>query len=121
MESSRPSKSYVACVVAVYFVTSITQVFVSKLLLSNNGAEAANAPFFISGVQATLTAAIIYALGQIGKMIPSNAVAEVPSVQFDSEIALKVMPLSVIFCSMIGFNQLCLQVSGHCGRPAPID
>ena len=107
--SPRYTRDFMAAVVVFYFMTSLTQVFISKVLLSHPAFNV-DAPMFISGAQALLTAGVCYALGQLGRRAtPGTWLASFPVVRFDSELAWKVMPLSLCFTGMIGFNQLCLK------------
>jgi GDP-fucose transporter C1 len=49
---------------------------------------------------------VVGILGELGKSVPS--ISMIPPLEFDWEIAKKVMPLTVVFVGMISFNNLCL-------------
>jgi len=91
-------------VVAAYWFVSITLVFVNKSLLS--GSYSLNAPLFITWYQCAVTAAACYATLQFFAAGKENAG------QLSPLLLKKVMPLSVVFVSMITFNNLCLKHVG---------
>lgn len=93
----------IAGVVAVYWVVSITMVFANKALLSGQGV---NAPFFITGYQCLVTAALCFGFSTAGPFLPG---VNLPPPTVKPKLLLKVLPLSVIFICMIMFNNLCLK------------
>jgi len=95
-------------VVAAYWFVSITLVFVNKTLLS--GGSSLNAPLFITWYQCAVTAAACYAAIQF--FSSNDATAAATKGQLSPDILKKVMPLSVVFVSMITFNNLCLKNVG---------
>jgi len=107
--ASEASTSRIAGVVALYFVVSICLVFSNKYLLSSG--LSIPAPIFISWYQCVLTAAIIGFLGSISKNArPGEFLSEFTAPAFSVDVALRMMPLSVIFVGMISMNNLCLQL-----------
>jgi solute carrier family 35 (GDP-fucose transporter), member C1 len=58
------SNSQIAGIVALYFVVSISLVFINKLLLSSG--NAIPAPLFVTWSQCVVTVAICWLLGIIG-------------------------------------------------------
>ena len=108
-ESSYDQKLKVVAVVASYFAISMSMVFLNKTLLSDSE-DSIPAPLFITWFQCVVTAAIVAALGEYGRGAEEDAfAAQFPQFEFDVEVAKKILPLSVIFVSMITFNNLCLQ------------
>ena len=79
-------------------------VFVNKSLLS--GSSSVDAPLFITWYQCAVTAAACYATLQY--FSPGKPEAG----QLSMELLKKVMPLSIVFVSMITFNNLCLKHVG---------
>lgn len=102
-ESLASRYTRIAGVVAAYWFVSITLVFVNKTLLS--GGSSLNAPLFITWYQCAVTAAACYAVVQY-------ITADKTKGQLSPQILKKVMPLSVVFVSMITFNNLCLKNVG---------
>jgi len=90
-------------VVAAYWFVSITLVFVNKTLLS--GSASLNAPLFITWYQCAVTAAACFAAVQFFGGDKTKG-------QLSPTIIKQVMPLSVVFVSMITFNNLCLKNVG---------
>mmetsp|Transcript_18966 Transcript_18966/g.42222 ORF Transcript_18966/g.42222 Transcript_18966/m.42222 type:complete len:326 (+) Transcript_18966:131-1108(+) len=111
--SSKPnSLAYVASVIASYWVVSISMVYLNKMLLSNEDASI-SAPLFVTWYQCMLTCVICVVLGRMGEVTRNNGSKSIlddfPLVELDWGVALKVLPLSLIFVGMITFNNLCLQ------------
>jgi len=95
-------------VVSAYFVLSIAMVFVNKLLMDPS--VTVSAPFAVSSVQAAITAAICIGMGQLGRGArPGSWLAQFPPFSYDLAVGRAVMPLSIVFCGMLAFNNLCLQ------------
>jgi len=116
--STNANNRYIATVVCMYWVVSISMVYLNKFLLSNPDASIP-APLFVTWYQCVVTCFICDALGRIGAYTrsspPSTKAAwlshfdkyHIPSYQ--AKIGIKVLPLSLIFVGMITFNNLCLQ------------
>jgi len=99
--------SQVAGVVALYFVVSITLVFVNKALMT--GDKAIPAPMFVTWFQCVFTFVLIWLLGVAAEHNPSVAwLQQFPKQTFDVDIAKKMLSLTVMFVGMVSFNQLCL-------------
>jgi GDP-fucose transporter C1 len=109
---------YIAFVVSIYWVVSISMVYLNKFLLSSPDASIP-APLFVTWYQCVVTCLICDGLGRIGEYTRSSP----PSTRaswlsyfdkyhvpvYTAKIGLKVLPLSLIFVGMITFNNLCLQ------------
>ena len=101
-------------VVAMYWLVSISMVYINKVLLSSD--SSLPAPLFITLFQCLVSCGICIALGHIGELhrLRSHAhfTAEWPQIT-PAVLSLKtcrdVLPLSVIFVGMVGFNNLCLE------------
>ena len=101
-------KARIALVIVSYFVVSISMVFMNKYLLSRS--TSIPAPFFVTWYQCVVTAFICWALGKIGKYTSeSSYLRQFPEQHYDGRTAFSIMPLSLIFVSMITFNNLCLK------------
>lgn len=88
-------------VVAFYWIISITTVFVNKILLSSNLVQF-DAPLFITWFQCLVSALYYGAYNFMRREKTDSSV-------FDFKIIKTVFPLSVVFASMIIFNNLCLK------------
>lgn len=87
--------------VASYWVVSISMVFVNKALLSSPFTRI-DAPLFVTWYQCACTVFACYVLGALGW-------GGVPKFELRRPTLAKVMPLSLVFVCMIGFNNLCLK------------
>lgn len=106
MENSLLSK-YVTIflVVSGYWIVSITTVFVNKTLLSNINLDA---PMFINFTQTLITAVICYFKKSLSDVYPNKF--KFPDVDvWDKHTVKTVMPLSLLFTTMICTNNLCLK------------
>eukprot|EP00053_Salpingoeca_punica_P007628 m.69462 g.69462 ORF g.69462 m.69462 type:complete len:325 (+) comp14250_c0_seq1:59-1033(+) len=99
-ENPLASSAKIAGVVALYWFVSISMVFLNKHLLSGLSLDV---PMFVSWFQCVVTVAICMIFGAIGS---------IPRFEFFPRIALKVLPLSIVFVGMIVFNNLCLKYVG---------
>jgi GDP-fucose transporter C1 len=105
VSQSKMSLSKVIGAIAFYWVSSIALVFLNKVTLV--GIPGFDAPLFSTWTQlvvAVLGCAILaWASGK------SKVFGFFPKMEYDHQIAYKVMPLSFIFLGMIVFNNLCLK------------
>lgn len=92
--------SNIAMAVSFYWVISISMVFINKALLGSQ--EIKSAPFFITWSQCVVTVLFCYIAG-------SMRIANVPPFEVRYDILQSMLSLSVIFTSMIVFNNLCLK------------
>lgn len=110
--STRNNTTYVASVIASYWVVSISMVYLNKILLSNKDASIP-APLFVTWYQCVLTCLICIILGHFGEVTRRNGsrsfLDEFPIVKYELPVGMNVLPLSLIFVGMITFNNLCLQ------------
>lgn len=97
----------IAAVVALYWFVSITMVFLNNHLLDNKDLDA---PLFITFYQCVVTVALCWFMQLLSKVWPG--LIDFPSVKFDLKTSREVLPLSVVFISMITFNNLCLKYVG---------
>ncbi|CAF1122487.1 unnamed protein product [Adineta ricciae] len=99
---------YIQIVFAVllYWLVSITMVFLNKYLLSSKDIKL-DAPLFITWYQCVVTVAICGLLGSLNKSV--GVLSKFPSFKIDLKIARDVLPLSIIFVAMIIFNNLTLK------------
>ena len=95
-------------VVILYWITSISMVFLNKQLLGSEQLEL-DAPFFVTFVQCFVSVWIF----QLSSFLLSLKSEEpyTPMV-YDWEVSRKVLPLSCCFVGMITFNNLSLQDLG---------
>mmetsp|Transcript_2650 Transcript_2650/g.7975 ORF Transcript_2650/g.7975 Transcript_2650/m.7975 type:complete len:341 (+) Transcript_2650:87-1109(+) len=101
-DESAVSKSYkILGAVTLYWVISISMVFVNKTLLSSEDAKI-DAPLFITWYQCVITVAVVWLLGAINFY-------SVPKFEIKKDLLPKMLPLSCVFTGMILFNNLCLK------------
>lgn len=97
----------IAAVVALYWFVSITMVFLNNYLLDNRELDA---PLFVTFFQCSVTVLLCWLLPLLSVLCPG--LIEFPSLKFDPKTSREVLPLSVVFISMITFNNLCLKYVG---------
>ncbi|XP_061133189.1 GDP-fucose transporter 1 isoform X1 [Syngnathus typhle] len=97
----------IAAVVALYWFVSITMVFLNNHLLDNRDLDA---PLFVTFFQCVVTVGLCCVMQLLSSVWPS--LIDFPSVKFDIKTSREVLPLSVVFISMITFNNLCLKHVG---------
>ncbi|KAM9408427.1 GDP-fucose transporter 1 [Pholidichthys leucotaenia] len=97
----------IAAVVALYWFVSITMVFLNSHLLDNRDLDA---PLFITFFQCAVTVGLCWATRLLSKAWPG--LVDFPSLSFDVKTSREVLPLSLVFISMITFNNLCLKYVG---------
>lgn len=97
----------IAAVVALYWFVSITMVFLNNYLLDNRELDA---PLFVTFYQCLVTVGLCWVLQLLSRFCPGFI--DFPSVRFDLKTSREVLPLSVVFISMITFNNLCLKYVG---------
>lgn len=100
----------IVLVVTLYWIISISTVFVNKTLLSSTTINL-NAPLFVTWTQCVISTLICIGLSVISDFFP-NIVQFPKSTPFASETIKNVLPLSFLFILMIGFNNLCLTYVG---------
>jgi GDP-fucose transporter C1 len=121
--------AYIASVVATYWFVSISMVYLNKILMSSEGVSI-SAPLFITWYQCVITALICWAAGKISETIQKRSdvlpmsgdadgtnkghggksfFSQFPKAEYRSDVAKKILPLSIIFVGMITFNNLCLK------------
>ncbi|XP_069142485.1 GDP-fucose transporter 1-like [Argopecten irradians] len=109
MESLFAKYSKIVAVVASYWMISITMVFTNKYLLSSPDLKL-NAPMFVTWYQCVVSAVLCVILRCLATMFPSKF--SFPSTEIDLKLNRSVLPLSIIFVSMITCNNLCLKYVG---------
>lgn len=109
MESFFAKSAKIATVVAAYWVISITMVFTNKYLLSSPDLKL-NAPLFITWYQCVVTVILCLILRALAMAFPNTI--SFPSTEIDFKLSRSVLPLSIIFVSMITCNNLCLKYVG---------
>ena len=99
-------------VVAAYWIVSISMVYLNKLLLSDPQVSIP-APLFITWFQCIITVVICMVLGKISSKGQGfggkEFLGDHPEVKYDVKRGIQILPLSLIFVSMITFNNLCLK------------
>ncbi|KAM9366291.1 GDP-fucose transporter 1 isoform 2-T2 [Symphorus nematophorus] len=97
----------IAAVVALYWFVSITMVFLNNYLLDNRDLDA---PLFVTFYQCVVTVGLCWVMQLLSRWCPG--VIDFPAVRLDVKTCREVLPLSVVFISMITFNNLCLKYVG---------
>ncbi|KAJ8682585.1 hypothetical protein QAD02_018377 [Eretmocerus hayati] len=102
--------AYIAFVVTLYWVVSILMVFVNKALLSSDKVHL-DAPLFITWYQCVTSVSICLCLKLLSEISPQYF--HFPrGTPFSSKIIKQILPLSILFTSMIATNNLCLKYVG---------
>jgi GDP-fucose transporter C1 len=121
---------YVTLVVMIYWVVSITMVYLNKFLMSNDVISIPS-PLFVTWYQCFITSIICWIAGIFGDRaanqggaysklttvevgdenspIKPSFFAQFPRAKYNKQTAIKVFPLSLIFVGMITFNNFCLK------------
>ncbi|XP_071345527.1 GDP-fucose transporter 1 [Trachinotus anak] len=113
MDQDEPGETFlfralrIAAVVALYWFISITMVFLNNYLLDNRDLDA---PLFVTFYQCVVTVGLCWLMQLLAKLCPG--LIDFPTVRFDMKTSREVLPLSVVFISMITFNNLCLKFVG---------
>lgn len=99
----------ITLVVALYWVTSISMVFLNKYLLDSPSLQL-DTPIFVTFYQCLVTTLLCKSLSILAACCPG--VMDFPPLRLDLRVARSVLPLSVVFIGMITFNNLCLKYVG---------
>ncbi|XP_063704858.1 GDP-fucose transporter 1 [Culicoides brevitarsis] len=101
---------HIVFVVSAYWIISIITVFVNKTLLSSKivGLEA---PLFVTWFQCVVSTLICVVMSKLAKIFPQY-VSFPEGNPWNRETIKKVLPLSILFTSMIVTNNLCLKYVG---------
>lgn len=99
----------IAGVVGLYWSVSITLVFINKYLLKSDELRL-DAPLFVTFFQCVCT--VVFSIICRIVAIKAPHVMTFPDITFDKHKAKATFPLSIVFVSMIAFNNLCLQEVG---------
>lgn len=105
------SNIYIASVIALYWLVSISMVYLNKVVLSNKDASIP-APLFITWFQCAITCLICIVLGIVGensRKLGRSLFSDYPIVSYNFESGMRVLPLSIVFVGMISFNNICLK------------
>lgn len=97
----------IAAVVVLYWFISITMVFLNNYLLDNRDLDT---PLFVTFYQCVVTVVLCWFMQLLSRVCPG--LIDFPSVKFDVKTSREVLPLSIVFISMITFNNLCLKHVG---------
>uniref|UniRef100_K9IJV7 Putative gdp-fucose transporter n=1 Tax=Desmodus rotundus TaxID=9430 RepID=K9IJV7_DESRO len=99
----------IALVVSLYWVTSISMVFLNKYLLDSSSLQL-DTPIFVTFYQCLVTTLLCKGLSTLAACFPGAL--DFPSLYLDLRVARSVLPLSMVFIGMITFNNLCLKYVG---------
>lgn len=99
----------IAGVVTLYWVVSISMVFINKYLLSNKDLKL-EAPLFITLSQCVVAVTCFSGLGSYSLFYPNTI--SFPPFEAHFGTAIKVLPLSIVFVGMIVFNNFTLKYLG---------
>ncbi|XP_005302289.1 GDP-fucose transporter 1 isoform X1 [Trachemys scripta elegans] len=100
----------IALVVSLYWFISITMVFLNKYLLDSPSLRL-DTPLFVTFYQCAVTVIFCKALSLLASCCPLGYL-DFPSIRMDLKVSRSILPLSVVFISMITFNNLCLKYVG---------
>lgn len=99
----------IGMVIALYWVVSISMVFLNKYLLSSPDLRL-DAPLFITWFQCLVAVVACWVLPLFRPLHPFFETF--PRFEVKVDVALKCLPLSAVFVGMIAFNNLCLKEIG---------
>jgi GDP-fucose transporter C1 len=94
----------IALVVLFYYVTSISLVFLNKIILQEHTLPY---PIFVTWVQVVISVCCIYVLSKLKHIFSWLRI--VPNLEFKPQVALRILPLTLVFICMVALNNLCLQ------------
>ncbi|XP_066144564.1 GDP-fucose transporter 1 isoform X2 [Euwallacea fornicatus] len=92
-------------VVSGYWIVSISTVFMNKTLLSNIDLDA---PMFINLSQTLVTAFICFGKKMLSRLYPERLSFPEQNI-WDPQVMRQILPVSIMFTSMIATNNLCLK------------
>ena len=93
-------------VVLLYWCTSWAAIFMNKFVYTNLK-KSFDAPYFITLVQFISPTVSLYAYSKINRKI--TLTPGFPNIKFSGTLALRVFPLSILFCLMVTMSNLCLK------------
>eukprot|EP00158_Paraphelidium_tribonemae_P003645 Partr_v1_DN26276_c1_g4_i1_m48411 putative Solute carrier family 35 member C1 len=104
--SSQPnSNDKIAAVVGFYWAVSLSVVFLNKHIMSSSEFRFPF-PIMVTFYQLIVALGLLLVCGHLGK---SNATLSIiPPFEFNRHLAVKVVPLTMIYVAMLAFNNLCL-------------
>lgn len=97
----------IALVVTLYWFVSITMVFLNSHLLDSKELDA---PLFVTFFQCVVSVGLCWIMNLVSSLKPGCV--DFPSMKVDTKVSVQILPLSVVFVSMIAFNNLCLKHVG---------
>ncbi|KAK2187160.1 hypothetical protein NP493_173g03000 [Ridgeia piscesae] len=109
MESLLTKSLKIAGAVAAYWTVSIFLVFINKYLLSDKDLKL-DAVLFVTWFQCVVSVLLCGILATVAKLAPN--LISFPEFKINLHTAREVLPLSIVFVSMISFNNLCLKFVG---------
>lgn len=100
----------IVLVVLFYWLISILMVFINKYVFSDKKFNL-DAPLSITFFQCVCSIAVTLLLSVVNRLFRPAALRliDFPEIQLSLHIARKTLPLTVVFVSMIVFNNLCLK------------
>lgn len=101
----------IVLVVLFYWLISILMVFINKYVFSDKTEFNLDAPLFITFFQCICSIAITLLLSAINGLFRPACLRliDFPEITVSLHIAKRTLPLTVVFVSMIVFNNLCLK------------
>lgn len=105
---SPQSSSKIFSVVAFYWVSSLSVVFLNKAILSSSEYHFPY-PLLITWYQLLVALVLLIFFGKFGRHSGVKVLSMIPQYEFDKQLALKIAPLTVIYVLMLSFNNYCLK------------
>ncbi|KAF9109229.1 hypothetical protein BGX27_007852 [Mortierella sp. AM989] len=99
--------SLIISAIAFYWVASLSVVFLNKTILSGSEYKFPY-PLFVTLYQLVVALVLLVVSGHLGKR--NRTFSMVPPFEFDTVLARKIAPLSVVYVLMLTLNNLCLQL-----------
>ncbi|SAM08472.1 hypothetical protein [Absidia glauca] len=96
--------SLIAAVIAFYFFISLSVVFLNKIIMSGSDF---NYALFVTWYQLVVALVLLLIFAHLGRTNKTFSI--IPPYEFDTQIAKKVAPLTIVYVLMLALNNLCLQ------------
>ena len=96
----------VAGVILLYWCTSWTAIFMNKFVYTNLK-KSFDAPYFVTFIQFVAPTFALYLFSKFNKY--SKIAKSFPDIKFSWHLALRVFPLSILYCLMVTMSNLCLK------------
>lgn len=106
LNQPRHSSFAIFTVVAFYWVSSLSVVFLNKFILSSSEHKFPY-PLLVTWFQLLVALVLLYTLGVLGRAYKVFSV--IPPFEFNPILVSRIWPLTLVYVMMLALNNLCLQ------------